>query len=373
VVDRPLRIAVALAATLVALGSAGSAAVAAPSSFFGVAPSDSLRPADFERMHGVVGTLRIPIYWFQVEPRPGEYDFSAVDETVGAAAEAGIRILPFVYGSPAWMTENPAYPPLGGESDRTAWVRLLRALVHRYGPDGEFWRSRPEARPIRRWQLWNEPNFLLFWKPRPSPQGYARLLSIGARAIRREDPHARIVLAAVAPVEAGPLPWVYLRRLYRTPGVKRSFDVVGLHPYASSLRSLEYQIVQARAVMAAAGDRSTPMEVTEFGVASAGSAASPMIKSPMGQAAFLRRSYRYLLKHRRRWRLAGASWFTWRDGARSDPHCSFCQYSGLFALDGTPKPAWWAFRHAAIRGGSRSAPQPQLSSDLGLRMEVWGS
>jgi hypothetical protein len=296
-------------------------------------------------MQGAVGTLRVPIYWFQVEPRRGEYDFSAVDKVVGLASLAGVRVLPFVYGSPAWVASHPARPPLGSRAKRRAWARLLRVLVRRYGPDGEYWKGRDRRRPIRCWQLWNEPNFRLFWRPRPSPRGYARLLKVGARAIRVEDRHARVILAGVAPVEAGQLPRVFLRRLYRIRGIKKSFDAVGIHPYAGSLRSLAIQIIEARNVMARWGDRLTPLQVTEFGVASGGSVASPMIKSPAGQAAFLRRGFQLLLKYRQHWRLSGAFWFTWRDGAAEDPHCSFCQHAGLLGLNGQPKPAWRSFRH----------------------------
>jgi len=321
-----------------------------PPAFFGVSPQDGLTDRDFERMRGVVGTIRIPIYWMHCEPRAGEYDFEALDRFVGRAADEGIRVLPFVYGSPAWVAAEPARPPLA-KDDRAAWSRFLRTLVLRYGRRGEFWRGRAPARPIRRWQLWNEPNFPLFWAPRPSPTGYARLLATGARAIRREDPRARIVLAGLAPIERQPLPWDFLRSLYSVSGFARTFDVVALHPYSASLRSLGYQIEQTRAVMASAGDGAKPIEVTEFGVASAGSRPSPMIKSPAGQAAFLRRAFGLLVARRREWRISGADWFTWRDWVSDDPHCVFCRHAGLFAAGDVPKPSWHAYR-AVVAGAA---------------------
>jgi polysaccharide biosynthesis protein PslG len=334
---------------VVALALIWPAAVQAhpPASFFGVVPQGQLSSRDFDRMEGVVSTLRLPLFWFQVEPNPGEYDFSSFDEAVGQAADRGIRVLPFVYGSPSWLTTEPAWPPQGTARGRAAWATFLHLLVDRYGPRGSFWEGREPAQPIRRWQIWNEPNFLLFWRPRPSPSGYARLLGVAARAIRGEDPGARIVAAGVAPVEGGTLPWVYLRQLYKVPGVKQSFDAVGLHPYASSLWSLEYQIAHARAAMASGGDRETPLAVTEFGVASDGAPVSPMVKTRAGQAAFLRRAYGLLLENRGRWRLSGAAWFTWRDGSVVDPHCVFCEHAGLLDRDGRPKPAWRAFRRLA--------------------------
>jgi hypothetical protein len=317
-----------------------------PRSFFGVSPQDGFTDRDFARMSGVVGTIRIPIYWMNCEPQPGVLELDALDEIVGKAVDAGIRVLPFVYGSPAWIAPDPSWPPLA-KADRAAWAGFLRLLVRRYGPGGEFWAGRASKQPIRRWQLWNEPNFPVFWSPRPSSVGYARLLSTGARAIRSEDPRARIVLAGLAPIERQPLPWDFLRELYAVRGFAQSFDIVGLHPYSASLRSLSYQVEQTRAVMREAGDGAKPLEITEFGVASAGSRPSPMIKSPSGQAAFLRRAFHLLIAKRRAWRLSGADWFTWRDSVSDDPYCVFCEHAGLFDASDAPKPAWQAYRGVA--------------------------
>jgi hypothetical protein len=331
------------------LASSGLAHAAVSRDFFGVVPQGQLSSRDFARMQGVVGTLRVPALWFQLEPSPGKYDFASLDQAVGEAADHGIRVLPFVYGTPSWLTGDPALPPQATARGRSAWAAFLRRLVDRYGPGGDFWKGRARSEPIRSWQIWNEPNFSLFWRPRPSPSGYAQLLGLAARAIRGDDHGARIVSAGLAPVERGPLPWSYLRRLYRVPGVKRSFDVVGLHPYASSMRSLEYQIAQARRAMAMAGDRATPLELTEFGIASAGFAGSPMVKTLTGQAAFLRRAYQLLLQGRSRWHLIGADWFASRDSLAVDPHCVFCQYAGLFDSDDKAKPAWAALKKISAR------------------------
>ncbi len=348
------RAALGLAGLLCALALAPAPASArgVPRAFFGIVPQGALAAPDFDRMRGVVGTLRIPVYWYAVEPRPGRYDFAALDATVGAAAERGIRVLPFVYGSPAWATGGEARPPLAG-AGRRAWTRFLGRLVRRYGPGGGFWRGRARRAPIRRWQIWNEPNFLLFWRPRPSPRGYARLLRASARAIRHADPGATIVAAGVAPVEAGITPWAFLRRLYRVPGVRRDFDVVALHPYSPKVGWVKLQIRFVRAEMARAGDRRTPLQLTELGVASGGAFPNPFDKGPEGQAAFLRRVVRLVLRNRRRWRIAGLDWFTWRDAPAADPHCVFCQYGGLFDGSGAAKPAWEALRQAV---GATPAP-----------------
>ncbi len=346
---RRIALAALVAATLTgSLAGPPSAAArrAVPREFIGVVPQGPLAPADFARMRGVVGTLRIPIAWAQVEPRAGEFDFAALDAIVSAAAASDVRVLPFVYGTPAWLERDPARPPLSPRA-RTSWVRFLDALLHRYGPGGELWDGVQRALPIRSWQIWNEPNFLLFWRPRPSPSGYARLLRISAGAIRGVDRGARIVAAGLAPVEGGMLPWTFLQKLYAVPGVRSSFDVAAVHPYSSTLRGVAYQVRKARQVMAAGGDGRKPLLVSELGVASASPLPTGFDWGVKGQARFLRRAYRMLLGARGRWHIAGVDWYAWRDMAVADPHCVFCQHAGLLDSAGQPKPAWRAFAHVA--------------------------
>lgn len=347
------RVCVVAAAVLLVGGASPSATPAAsaelPPGFFGVVPQTPLGAKDLALMKGVVGTLRIPVFWSECEPARGEYDFAALDARIGAAADHGIRVQPFVYGTPAWLSSDQARPPLSPRAS-AAWTAFLRVLVRRYGEEGAFWRERARSRPIRLWQVWNEPNFVFFWRPWPSPRAYARLLRVSARAIRGADPRARIVLAGVAPVNGGIRTWVFLRRLFRVAGVRRDFDIAAVHPYSANLAELDYQLRKVRRELVAAGFGDRPLLVTEVGVASQGHYPSAFVKGLDGQAEFLRAAYARLAQMRGRWRIAGVDWFTWRDVPRADPHCAFCEGAGLLDASGRPKPAWWALRQAVKAG-----------------------
>lgn len=340
-----------LALALVAFAAAPASARGLPPGFFGVVSQAPLGAQEYDRMHGVVGTLRVPVYWADAEPRPGQYDFAALDAIVGEAARDGVRVLPFVYGSPAWLRADPGLPPTSARG-RAAWAGFLRALVGRYGPRGSFWRGRA-ALPIRSWQIWNEPNFIVFWRPRPSPRGYARLLELSARTIHGRDPTARIVAAGVAPVGAGIPPWQFLRRMYRVRGVRAAVDAIALHPYSSTLGGMVAQIRAVRTVMAEAGDGRKPLLISELGVASWGSFPSSFVLGPDGQAQFVRDALGLLVRERRRWHIAGVDWFAWQDAPAADKRCSFCEGAGLFAAGGRPKPAWFAFRQAVAAAERR--------------------
>jgi Beta-galactosidase len=352
---RSIRRGVGLLAGLVAmLVPVGGAGAAVPDGFFGVVPQGVLSNADAARMQGTVGTVRLAFDWGQVEPRRGEWDFAGLDGQISAVTRRGIRVMPVLYGTPSWLNDDPARPPTGA-AQRAGWARFVRRAVGRYGPAGSFWKERSRPLPIHRWQVWNEPNFLLFWRPRPEPRRYAELLGDTARAIRRLDPHVTIVAAGVAPVEGGMPPARFLQELYAVRGAKRSFDVVALHPYSTSVGGIAFQVQQLRGVMAAAGDGAKPLQVTEIGVASAAAEPTPFDKGPRGQARFLRRALGLLLAERRGWRIAGADWFSLEDGAAVDPHCAFCEHAGLLHRNGTPKPAWWAFRRLAAERNSSAA------------------
>ncbi len=345
-VPRRWWLALAAVGLLLAAAPARGAQPPPPRSFFGVVPQGQLNASDLGRMRGVVGTLRIPVIWAQVEPRPGSFEFDRLDGLVASAAEAGVRVLPFVYGTPDWLSTDPARPPLG-VTGRAAWARFLRALVRRYGPGGELWRGSSARLPIRRWQIWNEPNFLLFWRPRPSPAGYARLLGVSARTLRSADPGASVVAAGLAPVEGGMLPWVFLRRLLAVPGAIRQFDLVAVHPYSSRLRDVALQVRLARQAMAPTAAARMPLLVSELGVASDSQLPTSFNRGRAGQARFLRGAYRLLLRNRGRWRIAGVDWYAWQDAPGPDPHCVFCQFAGLLDSQGIPKPAWRAFAGVA--------------------------
>lgn len=328
-----------------AQGPAEASRATVPPGFFGIVPQAMPSRSDLARMQGTVETLRMPIFWFECEPRRGHYDFTEVDKEIGEAAERGIRVLPFVYGTPAWLGRQEK-PPLTGRA-LARWNGFLRVLADRYGTRGSFWKGRPHREPIRRWQIWNEPNFRLFWAPKIEPAGYAKLLHASATTLRAAEPGAKIVLAGVAPVGYGMKTWVFMRRLLRVPGVRADFDFAALHPYSATIPELDYQLEKVRAAMVAGGAGRKPLLVTEFGVASHGDYPSAFVLGEEGQARFLRDAYTRLLAMRHRWRIAGAYWYAWQDEATADPHCAFCQGAGLLRLDGTAKPAWFVYQRLA--------------------------
>lgn len=338
------------AATALAIlaGASGAGAASPPPGFFGVASQGKLARSDFDRMQGVVGTLRVGVFWPSIEPLPGSYQLGELDSLVREATEHDIRVLPFVYGTPGWLGGDPVRSPLRYAGGAEAWSSLFTTLVGRYGPAGSLWSGSSKPLPIREWQIWNEPNFPLFWHPKPAPREYASLLDVSERAIVAADPGAKVVAAGVAPVGGGPRPWRFIQSLMRIKSARQDVDVVALHPYSASTLGVEYAVRRTRRGMARAGAAHKPLLIGEVGVASDAEVPTGFDLGPTGQAFFLRRTYEALIENRRRWRIAGVDWFSWQDVASWEKQCSFCQYSGLVDRGGTPKPAWFAYRRAAL-------------------------
>ena len=383
------RQAIAIAA-LLALGAPAAASAAPagalPPDYYGVVTQDGAgaTPGDLDTMRaGGVGSIRLLANWAAVEAERGSYDWTAVDEMLRPAVKRGLRPVLFLYGTPAWAANRDGHGCEGGgcivyapasPETRAAFAAFAAAAVRRYGPGGEFWTA-PEAAcplpivpvvcpdpeppcrcshpaPLRVWQIWNEQNSPKYHAPAVDVAGYAALLRATSAAIRAEDRRAEIVLGGmwgpntllrrgarrpVTPVS------LYLKRLYRVRGIKRSFDAIAIHPYAANMRGVRAQMNAARRIVRRAGDRRARTWVTELGWASHGPAESPYVKGPSGQARLLTRTFRMLEQKRRVYRVRGVFWYAWRDKTGGGSICDWCANAGLRDNDGSAKPSWDAF------------------------------
>jgi hypothetical protein len=360
-----LALASLLAASLAMSPAAGAPGRGAPPSFFGIAPQTVLSETDIAYMRaGRIGAIRVPVSWGSVQPTAkGPYEWAGLDQVVGVAAKARLQILPFLYGTPRWLSRHATTLPVGNARQRSAWVAFLEAAVDRYGPGGEFWRthaptggigvqyqpqpviSRPV--PIRAWQIWNEANFFYFALP-VSPAKYARLLKLSERAIHSGDPGAEIILSGLfgEPTAGGSrgMPATdFLDRLYAVPGLKTRFDGIALHPYAADSEDLIEMTEAMREVARENRDPGAKLYLTEVGWGSQNNFNQVAFEQGIqGQVSQLRRSYRYLLDNRHRLNLKQVYWFSWKDVPGS---CNFCDSVGLFRQGARlkPKPAWRAF------------------------------
>jgi hypothetical protein len=336
-----------------------------PQGFVGISPQNPASESDYALMAGSgIGSVRLPLYWGGVEahsPFLAGRSWSTFDVSVALAAEAGLRIFPFVWGTPRWVAPQPHIEPTRSRWALRAWSRFLRAAVRRYGAGGTFWRRHPGLPylPVRYWEVWNEENIVTF-SSRSNPERFARLLRKSGRAIHAVDRRAKVILGGLfgRPLQIPPNVGLgdFLNRVYRAGRVKPHFDGVALHPYVANAKAMTPQLRAMRRVMRRHGDGRTPIYLTELGWGS-DSYQTRWERGLRGQARQLNEAFSILAAHRRAWRIGGAWWFSWAD----DPgaHCQFCDSSGLLTAKREAKPSWYRF-NAWTGGDAGTVPRAKL-------------
>ncbi len=219
---------------------------------------DSLnRPADVVAQSSL-GWVREEFQWGRIEPRPGKFDWTFTDRAVNELVQRGVNIVGLLNPAVGWGTPDPAddnIPPEQGSfypPDPQLFAKFAATVVNRY-------KDR-----VRYWQVWNEPDNAVYWRPAPNPAAYAALLRAVYPAIKGADPGATVLAAGiVSPEPAGS----FLQAIADN-GAWGSFDIIALHPYtdplgpeAGSIDTVGIGAIQTLA--ARLGPK--PIWVTEFG------------------------------------------------------------------------------------------------------------
>jgi hypothetical protein len=366
------RVLILVALGLMALPSAASAYL--PPGFVGVSPQNVSNAKDFALMREAgIDSVRLPLFWGQVQSAPlslAEPDWSNFDHEVELAAEEGIRVMPFVSGTPEWAASEAKQLPVRTFVQRWGWTQFLRAAVERYGPEGEFWDEHTKLPflPIHRWEIWNEENIVSFTN-RPDPAPFAKLIRISGRVLHRADPSSQVILGGLfgRPLQIPPnvASGDYLNRIYQEGDVKPFFDGVGLHPYVAEAKAMGAQLNNLRRIMHLHGDGATPIYVTELGWGS-NSGPTRWERGLLGQANQLTQSFEMLSENRQRWRVGGVWWFTWTDEGGT---CVFCSSAGLLTAERKAKPSWYRF--TAWTGGDPDAvPRASFGEEPSIAEEA---
>jgi hypothetical protein len=314
------------------------------------APGFSASGDEWSRLAGSgAESVRTALYWREAQPSSASTtDFATFDAVVLAASSRGLTVLPVLQGTPDWAAQSPGDPG-SPPRDPADFARFLKVLVTRYGPQGSFWTQHPDVarRPIRAWQIWNEPNITRYWNVANWAPPYVKLLKAAHAALRQADPAAKTILAGL-PNDS----WVALRRIYAAGG-RHAFDVVALHPYTSKPANVIKLVQYARAEMRRRHDAKVPIWITELSwPASVGKVDGPrgFTTTDAGQASRLRQGLALLVKDRKKYRIGAVYWYTWLSQEAASG--STFNYSGLRRMrDGAlvDAPALAVYRSEAKR------------------------
>ncbi len=336
-----------------------------PTSFIGMVADDVFagdavyRAAQLQAHRNAgVGLERYPFAWNTIEKSPGQFDFSYHDAYVAELARQGLDLLPILVYSPAFRSSAPA-----GDPNPTKWPpknpadlgAFATAAIKRYGPAGTFWAERPDIprRPIRAWQVWNEPNIPSYYPGGPQPAEYVKLLKATSSAIKAADPGATVVAAGMSQSSSG-MPLLRFVDEMEKGGAASAYDAMAVHAYAVDDEGAMRRLQEVRDVMSAHGD-SKPIWVTEVGWGTAGTPFEYGTDEP-GQAPRIGCAVARLAEAKDSLGIKGLVDYDWRDDQPASGSGHWSNFAGLLRSDGSHKPAFDAFQQSALK--VQAAPGP---------------
>lgn len=232
---RVLSVCLLLLAAAVAVVVCATSGRSAPLTFGVTSSASDAAAAQRLRLLGDgVAVVRSDASWNALEPRPGQFDFSATDRLVSVLAAAGKRWYPMLGYTTPWAARLPGNL-FSGPRDPADYGRYVTQVARRYGRAGSFWAEHPELprRPVTDYEIWNEPNNPTFLTS-ASPREYAQLYSAAAPAILAVDPQARVVFGAALQSAVDGVAFIDDALMHVTPGLRRTIRTVAWHPYLAS-------------------------------------------------------------------------------------------------------------------------------------------
>ncbi|MFN8494271.1 MAG: cellulase family glycosylhydrolase [Caldilineaceae bacterium] len=173
--------------------------------------------------------VRMDLAWADIEQN-GQYNFSAYDGLLSALETRGMSALFEIdFGHPAHspLTEFPWTPTR--PQDIAAFARFAQAAATHFRGHNV------------RYEIWNEPNNIIFWKPTPNPSQYGALAKAAIAAVRLGDPQAQISTGGMG----GPEVLAFMQKMFAAGGAQGA-NVIGVHPYRTN--APEYSAMDLLAV-----------------------------------------------------------------------------------------------------------------------------
>ena len=289
-----------------------------------------------------VGSIRIDLPWQQVQPRPGVFDWEALDSVVRTARANGMDVLITLRAISSWGTKVPAnakdrYHGASLPLDMSRWETFVSAIADRYKGGGVAY------------EIENEPNSN-FWGG--TMDEYLTLLKATFAVITRSDPQARVLSGALACHAA----FTYADSA-TTEKQNQSFDTwqnailathafntIGVHDYyfpdaAVNGWTFTSYLDHVADLARAAGCDKCPIWITETGYVSRPQKAGTRTDagSPQDQARWAAAAFRQAFEHR----AERVYWLFLQD----HPNTGYFASMGLTDVRGTARPALAVVSH----------------------------
>lgn len=325
--------------------------------------------------------LRTLVTWASVAPtRPASatnpfdpaYRFDDLDEFVRNAQARNMEVLITLWGTPKWA--NGGKTPNVLPRNMADFRNFARAVATRYS-------GRLAGYPfVRFYGIWNESNLANFLSPQfdargriVSPAAYARLAAAGYAGIKTASPRALVAIGETSsngrdvrrPGATDAVAPGTFARLVAQANRRLKFDAWAQHPYPVPVSQKPTQKVRwpnvaltslpqfGRSLDLWFGRKNIPIWITEYGQET--KPGEPKGVTPAQQAVYVPQAIGLA---RTDPRVSMFIWFVLRDSPSSP------WQSGIYRLDGSPKPARARFA-AATR--SLNATDGKLIVKAGVR------
>ena len=210
--------------------------------------------------------------------------------------------------------------------------------------------ARYEPKGVGTFEIWNEPNNVVFWQPAPNPAAYTADLIAAYQAIKNVDPPAFVLSGGLAPERndgTNISPVTFLQRMYAY-GARGHFAGVGYHPYSypalpktyaswSGWSQMDQTSPSIRSVMAANGDSGKRIYITEVGAPSGG-------PGGVGQTSQATEFTQAIEAAKTTSWIGGIYLYTWQDDGTDTSNTE--DWFGLLTAAGRHKPAYAAVKNA---------------------------
>ncbi len=328
---------------------ASTPAPTAPSNRFGIATGGNIEWANDANLARELdgysqigaGWIRFDLKWSAVEATRGTFNWTIYDRLIAEAHNRGLSVIANLAYTPSWARSAEATSNKFAPVNAADYANFARAAVARYAPKG-----------VKHYEVWNEPNLSVFWKPAPDPAKYTELLIAAYRAMKSADASVQVLAGAFSPkgghddpqcgtggttVDINPLN--FLEEMYAN-GAKGFFDAVSHHPYGGSAGPTGTHRCNAwfemagtspsiLSILAANGDQGKKIWATEFGTDLAWVGGSESAQaSQISDAMRLWRSY------------------SWAGGLMVYSYHQDIDGFNLVRSDWTQRQAWYAYQSA---------------------------
>ena len=325
--------------------------------------ASTARAGMIKEIHGQLGARWIRVFadWSALEPVRGAYSPTALarlDALIGGLHAAGVKVILTTSYLPSWASNSYwwSHPPFGYAPGPRPFYPITSRALKDYTDLAEFLALRYKGR-VQALECGNEPNLWPSIYPQRTAADpyfaariYLRMLKAFHAGVVHAGTGVRVVAGATAPVgfndSSRTSPQRFARFLERN-GASRYFDVYAHHPYTpgGSLYPAPGQPTNDPEHAVTLGNLNTllrifpskPFYLDEYGYNTRPSKLfGGFCVSERTQARYLKMAYRVAAQYPQVKLLV---WCMDRDVRDI--------YSGLRRLNGTRKPAWYAFRALA--------------------------